>query len=178
MNTNDIITPDQYEILQSQFDFKTEFSEGKIIMYSDVSDKHNLITTNIVAELVPFFRRKKYSVRSEKMEVIFDDQHKFKPDVFVVCGMPKMQGQSYLTIPTLIFEVLSKNTALHDKVTKFNVYMKYGVKEYCLIEQTGFITQYTLVDDWYEQTGAFRAGDIYKSTAIEGLKFEVDNIFE
>ena len=182
MNTevkvNDIITPEQYEILQPQFDCKTEFSDGKIIMHSDVSDKHNLITTRLVAELIPFFRKRKCRVRSEKIEIIFDEQHKFKPDVFVACGEIEMQGQSYLTSPTLVFEVISKSTAPHDKVTKFNIYMKYGVKEYCLVEQTGFITQYSLIDGWYEQTGAFRVGDVYKSTAIEGLEFEVENIFE
>lgn len=172
------ISPEEYEKLQDNFDFKTEYDNGKIIMHSDVSDRHNEITTNLVASLVPFFRKKQCKVRSEKIEIIFDENHKYKPDVFVVCGNPRMKGQSYLTAPKLIFEVISRSTASHDRLTKYNVYMENGVTEYNLVEQNGFITQYTLIDGWYQQTGAFRADDTYKSTAVEGLEIDLNEIFE
>lgn len=181
MNTNKetkYVTSEEFDKIQETYEGKTEYVNGSVVLTSDVSDKHNLITLRIAAALMQFFSGKGCRVRSEKIEVIFDEFNKFKPDVFVVCDNPEMKGQSYITPPALVFEVLSRSTAPHDKVTKFNIYMKYGVKEYNLVEQNGFITQYTLIDGWYVQTNAFKLGEDFKSTAFENLKINMNYIFE
>lgn len=50
-----------------------------------------------------------------------------------------MKGQSFLTIPTLIFEVVSPSNASLDTITKMELYAKFGIKEYNLIYQEGII---------------------------------------
>ena len=49
MNTNKniYITPEEYEKMQSTFNCKTEYDNGRIIMHSDTSIRHNDIVLNI-----------------------------------------------------------------------------------------------------------------------------------
>ncbi|MGL5616850.1 MAG: Uma2 family endonuclease [Sarcina sp.] len=65
------------------------------------------------------------------MEVILEND-RVKPDVFVVCKDINKEfnkiGQSFLTIPSLIFEVVSHSNASLDTITKMELYAKAGIK--------------------------------------------------
>ena len=50
-NKDIYITSDEYEKMQGTFKFKTEYDNGKIIMHSDTSIKHNDIVLNIAFAL-------------------------------------------------------------------------------------------------------------------------------
>ncbi|GAA0615335.1 hypothetical protein GCM10009001_35790 [Virgibacillus siamensis] len=55
----------------------------------------------------------------------------------------------------MVVEILSPSNQSHDLVTKLNIYMNYGVKEYWIVNpMLDTITVYTLNDDKkYEQHG-------------------------
>ena len=55
------------------------------------------------------------------------------PDNLVICHQE--QNQAYLTkAPQLIFEILSKSTAMKDRNLKFELYEKEGVKYYVIVD--------------------------------------------
>lgn len=180
MNTkpDNFITPEEYENLQGTFDCKTEYSNGEIIMYSNTSIAHNKIIQLLAADLVHFFKGSKCDVFSESIEVIFDDYHKYKPDLFVMCDEDrnKTKGQSFTSSPKIIFEVVSKSTASHDRVTKLQVYKKYGVLEYNMVEQDGTIIQCILQDDEYI-VKEYNNTDTYVSSVFSDLKINLKDIF-
>ncbi len=80
-----------------------------------------------------------------------------------MCGNAEKKGESFLTPPKIIFEILSKSTSKLDKGAKYYTYEKYGVLEYNLVDQNGFIIQHTLIDGLYEITNTFKKGDKYTS---------------
>ncbi|MDR3594797.1 Uma2 family endonuclease [Clostridium sp.] len=180
MNSNKeiYITSDEYEKLQGSFKCKTEYDNGKIIMHSDTSIKHNDIVLNIAFALKKYFKGGKCKVSTEQIEVIFDENIKYKPDVFVTCEEAITMGQSFISPPKIIFEVVSKSTASHDYITKLSVYQKYGVLEYNIVEQNGHIVQYGLEDGVYSITNTFHLGDLFTSYVFKDFNVDLEDIFE
>ncbi len=118
------------------------------------------------------------------MEIILgaDEKYKFKPDVFIVCknDIDAMKGESYTTPPKVIFEVVSpgKEDIKRDKQLKYNVYEEYGVLEYNIVEQNGFIHQHALIDDYYQIINTYKNDDEYVSSVFTDLKISLKDIFE
>lgn len=181
MNTqkDHYVTPDEYELLQDTFDCKTEYSNGEIIVHSNTDAKHNRIILNISFFLTKYFKGSQCSFHTEQIEVIFDENHKYKPDIFIICENDKnnMKGESYTTPPKIIFEVISKSTASHDRITKLQVYRKYGVLEYNMIEQDGTMIQCILSNEDYI-VKEYKMNDEYISSVLPDLKINLNDIFE
>lgn len=180
-NLNSYYTEEQFEEIQSKFDGKVEYDNGEIVLSSNTSIKHNSIKGNILASLIMYFRGSKCKAYDEQIEVIFktdSELHKYKPDVFVMCDNPTKQGESFLSSPKIVFEVISRSTANHDYITKLYVYQKFGVLEYNIVEQNGFIVQYTLVEGQYQITNTFKLGDVYTSSTFEDLSIDLKDIFD
>lgn len=170
-----------YEILCRTSEDKVEMINGEIYCSSFTSKNHNIITGRLFAKLDDFFYGKSCKVFSEQIEVVLSENSKVKPDVFVVCpdenGEFKEIGQSYLTVPTLIFEVVSESNAKLDTIEKMNLYSIYGVKEYCLVYQDGKVEQYILHKDYYRVSNIYNYEDKYKSIAFEELEIDLNRIY-
>lgn len=182
MNTDEdlFIEAEEYEKLQDTFKCKTEYDNGRIIMHSGTSIKHNDIVLNINMYLRLFLKNSKCNTFTEQIEVIFKnekEEYKYKPDVFVVCEEATRKGESFTSAPKIIFEVVSKSTASHDYITKLAVYQKFKVLEYNIVEQNGYIVQYGLIDGAYRITNTFHKGDTFVSFVFPEFKMELEDIF-
>ena len=159
----------------------TELAHGEILLSSNTSIKHNSLKGNILASLIMYFRKTNCKPYDEQIEVIFKNEselHKYKPDVFVMCNDSEKQGESFISPPKIVFEIVSRSTANHDYITKLYVYQKFGVLEYNIVEQNGFIVQYSLIDEQYEITNTFKSGDVYRSSVFKDLTIDLTDIFE
>ena len=107
-----------------------------------------------------------------------DDIRKYKPDIFVMCEDATKKGESFTSAHKLIFEILSKSTAKFDKGRKYDTYEKFGVLEYNLVEQTGFIVQHKLIDGAYQIVNVYKNNDEYESVVFLDLKISLNDIFE
>ncbi|WP_313885369.1 Uma2 family endonuclease [Clostridium beijerinckii] len=115
------------------------------------------------------------------MEVIFKNEsevYKFLPDIFVMCEDTDKKGESFVSAPKIIFEVVSPEYSNHDYFMKANIYQRFGVLEYNIVEQNGIITQYSLVDRAYMTPKVLNHKDLYVSPVFPELKFELKDIFE
>ncbi|MGL5616474.1 MAG: Uma2 family endonuclease [Sarcina sp.] len=170
-----------YETLCKTTDDKVEMINNEIYCSSFTSKNHNIITGRLFAKLDDFLYGKPCKVFSEQIEVILSEDSKVKPDIFVVCpnetGEFEELGQSYITVPILIFEVVSESNAKLDTIEKMNLYSTYGIKEYCLVYQDGRIEQYILHNDYYRVANVYSSKDIYKSIVFENLEIDLNRIF-
>ena len=59
-----------------------------------------------------------------------------QPDVLVVCeeNIERIDGEKLLIPPVLVFEILSPSTARKDRVLKYQLYEKAGVKYYFIVD--------------------------------------------
>lgn len=172
---------EEFEDIQSHYDGKAEYDNGFIFLSSNTPIKHNEIKRNILTEFSMYLKGSKCKVYDEQIEVIFkynDDIRKYKPDIFVMCEDATKKGESFTSAPKVIFEILSKSTAKFDKGRKYNTYEKFGVLEYNLVEQNGFIVQHALIDGAYEIVNVYKNNDEYISTVFPNLKINLKDIFE
>lgn len=175
-------TPEEFDNIN--FECKAEYYNGDIWLSLNAYDKHNDIIINIASEIRSYLKNSKCKVKTEGMEVIFDEKekYKFKPDIFIVCqnDIDNMKGESYTTPPKVIFEVLSpgKQAVIRDKQLKYNIYEQYGVQEYNIVDAHGFIIQHSLTDGYYQITNTFKGNDRYASIVFPELKISLKDIFE
>lgn len=93
------------------------------------------------------------------VDVYFDELNVPQPDVIYLApgsacqpeGLQRLSGP-----PDLIAEVLSLSTAREDKREKFNLYQKYGVREYWLVDP-----REQLIEVWQHQDGRFVRLDVF-----------------
>ncbi|WP_297712369.1 Uma2 family endonuclease [Clostridium sp.] len=171
---------EEFEEIQKNFNGKAEFDNGSIFLTSSTSIEHNRIKRKILAKLDSFFNGSKCEPFDEQIEVIFqnkDEIYKYKPDIFVMCENATRKGESFTSIPKIIFEVVSKSTASHDYITKLAVYQKFKVEEYNIVEQSGKIIQYSLVDNQYVISEVYKNDDDYVSTVFSDLKISLKEIY-
>lgn len=120
---------------------KHEFYNGKIIKMAGARPAHNLIASNIVAQLVNVTENKEleYFVLNSDSKIRIERFNSFVyPDAVVVCEAIEMYPGSSTVImnPLLIVEVLSPSTEKHDRTTKFFEYQQIpSFKEYLRIDQ-------------------------------------------
>ncbi|SHK45065.1 Endonuclease, Uma2 family (restriction endonuclease fold) [Clostridium cavendishii DSM 21758] len=176
-----LYTEEQFEEIQANYDGKAEYDNGFIFLSSNTSIVHNRIKGKILTKLNIYLDGTKCEPFDEQIEVIFKsdkDLRKYKPDIFVMCENSTRQGESFTSVPKIIFEIVSKSTASHDYITKLSVYQNYGVLEYNIVEQDGKIIQYSLEDNQYRITNVFKNNDDYISTVFPDLKINLEYIFK
>lgn len=174
-------TEDDFEKIQANYNGKAEYSNGYIVLSSNTSIAHNKIISRLNYKLMTFLDNSKCDVYTESIEVIFrnnEEVYKYKPDIFVMCEDSTREGESFTSAPKIIFEVISKSTASHDYITKLDVYQRFGVLEYNLVEQEGYIVQYSLIDNQYKITNVFKDKDTYLSTVFPSMAIDLKDIFQ
>lgn len=57
------------------------------------------------------------------------------------------------------------------------VYQKFKVEEYNIVEQSGKIIQYSLVDNQYIIADVYKNDDVYVSTFFDNLKISLREIY-
>jgi len=113
------------------------------------------------------------------MDVKFDDGNVLQPDVlYITEGRKEIIKERVEGAPDLIIEILSPSNAYYDLRQKKNVYEKYGVKEYIIIdpiEQSAEL--YALKDGAYYLHQKAQKNEQLNSVVLPGLNFDLDKIF-
>ena len=79
------------------------------------------------------------------LDVVFDPFNIVQPDLLVVCDRNKVGVKNIQGAPDLIIEVLSPGTSLKDRREKKQLYERFGVREYLLVDPaTEYVEHYRL----------------------------------
>ncbi len=152
MNTAEKIkTEEKY----SYEDYKTwqDSEEWEIIggkaynMAPSPTRKHQKIGSKIHLEIGQFLKGKSCEVFYE-LDVVLSEEDIVKPDILVVCDKSKLTEKNVQGAPDMVVEILSPSTAKKDRGEKFELYKKYGVKEYWIVDPYNLtIEQYDFAND-------------------------------
>lgn len=104
--------------------------------------------------------------------VILDDINIVEPDIFWISSenMTCREGDDgkWYGAPDLIIEVLSPSTARNDTVTKFQLYEKYGVREYWIANpDSRAVEVWLLQNQKFVYQGAFTADKTFRSSILD-----------
>ena len=129
---------EEYLELERAADSKSEFYDGEVFATSGASITHVRICLNLYAELRDRLRRGPCGAFTSDMKVNSPTGLYTYPDVSVVCGDIRFEGdrEDILLNPIVIFEVLSPSTEAYDRGKKFEHYQSIAsVQEYVLVAQ-------------------------------------------
>jgi len=112
--------------------------------------------------------------------VCLDDENTPKPDIFwlALASMQKISKKCIEGAPDLIVEIFSPRTARRDRVTKYVLYQKHGVREYWMIDPVNeYIEVYRLENGAFVQQGIYEPGDAFESAVLGGKTVDVAALF-
>ena len=173
-----------------------EFIRGWIKYMSPTpSIRHQDLIGNLYIKIRSFlssFKEKKYKIIFAPVEVcLFEGVYEkekveaaLQPDLIIVYDRSKLDGNRCYGAPDFVAEVLSPSSIKRDIREKFDLYEKYGVREYWIISPLeNYVTVYMLQTD-----GKFDKGTIYELeqdrisvipvSIIPGLDISINDLYE
>lgn len=124
--------------------------QNQIIMSPAPLDRHQRISLELSSELFFHVKRKKLgTVRYAPYDVYLDDKNAFQPDILFVSkeNMHLIEEDGLYGAPDLVIEILSPSNSKYDLKVKKDVYERYGVKEYWIVDpEDNSVTGYSLIN--------------------------------
>src|SRR5215210_3868181 len=149
------LSPEEYLSIERRAEFKSEYVDGVAYAMAGGSERHNLITANVIIALGVQLRDRPCRVYPSDLKVRLPNSKRFfYPDVSVVCGETQFADEERDVIlnPILIVEVLSDSTEAFDRGRKFSSYQQIeSLREYLLVSQSEFVVEHFLrqEDGWF-----------------------------
>jgi len=123
--------------------------------------KHQRIVRKLSSVISDFVEKKKIGeIFISPCDVFLDEiSNAVQPDIVYIASYNSFivkEDESIQGVPDLIIEILSPGNSKHDKVIKKELYEKFGVKEYWIVNpDTKETTGYQLKDNVYSELGSF-----------------------
>ncbi|GKU80258.1 Uma2 family endonuclease [Paenibacillus sp. L3-i20] len=146
---------------------------------------HKFIVGELHFALRTFLQNRRCYVFVAPFDVYFSEseeyeapEHVIQPDLSVVCSKDQISKSGCHGAPTLIIEVLSPSTALKDFNEKFNLYQKYGVQEYWIVDPGNrTVHVYTMKEGSYQVSHLYTEQESIQSVIFNDLKVPINRLF-
>lgn len=101
-----------------------------------------------------------------------------QPDLLIVCDPNKLDRHGCKGAPDLVVEILSPSTMRHDRLLKFNLYQKAGVKEYWIVDPDAKgVMVMTLEEGQYHAPMLYTAQDTVPVGVLEDCRIDLSRVF-
>ncbi len=162
----------------------------KFIMSPAPTLDHSTIIGRLFVEFFNYIIKKnaKAAIFSDNTDVYFSEKEHFMPDLCIVCNPEIVKTRKKIIgVPDLIVEVLSESTMKNDIGKKKDIYEKYGVKEYWIVDPwSKRVEVYHLIDNKFELNEVYK---VYtdedsktktniKVSIFDDLIIDINNIFK
>ena len=116
------------------------------------------------------------------LDIVFSDYDVLQPDVVFFDADRRQQidlHSAVRIIPNLVVEVLSRSTAARDRGRKLDIFARYAVPEYWIVDPSAKTLEvYRSVADEFELVGGFDATASFASPTLVGLSVAIKKLFE
>ena len=115
------------------------------------------------------------------LDVHFDEENIFQPDLFYIKEDRKKEliKEYIYGAPDLVIEIISPSTAYYDLRLKKDIYERYGVKEYIIIDPLQANAEvYALEGKHFQLRQKVGAPGVLKSILLNGLTIDLSMLFK
>jgi Uma2 family endonuclease len=162
------VTTAEFYSLYPEMNTPVELIEGAVIVSPSAVPRHQEVVGNIYA----FLRGVAVSgarVFVAPLDVQLDDENSVQPDVFwiaprntTIVAEKRIEG-----VPHLMVEVVSPGSVRMDRVVKFRLYERFGVREYWLADPEGVLEVFTLREGQFDRVGVYESGEAFHSPVLD-----------
>ena len=174
------------DLLTWDDDTRYELYDGQPVALASPSDTHQKISMELSTQLHTDLRNKRCSVYAAPFDVRLFEEHGgspesvntvLQPDLTVVCDPDKVDRRGIHGAPDLVIEILSPATAQYDRLVKFNLYQRAGVREYWIVDPTScVVSTYTLENGKY-QAAAYGADSSVRVGILDDCTIDLSTVF-
>ena len=100
-----------------------------------------------------------------------------QPDLLVICDNSKLDGKACVGAPDMVIEVLSQNTARRDRLDKFRLYEKSGVREYWIVDNDNLTIHVHILENGRYFTKVFGDKDELHLHVLKGCIINLSEVF-
>ena len=114
------------------------------------------------------------------MDVVFDEGNILQPDVLYVVSnrIAELVKNRIEGAPDMVIEILSPSNAYYDLRTKKDIYEKYGVKEYIIVDPIQQTTElYALKNGTYYLHQKAPKNELLHSLILPGFSIDLSRVF-
>ena len=176
------------DVLAWPEDERAELIAGVPVNMAPPSRAHQKIVVELARQLANYLEGKRCEVYAAPFAVrLFeragdrpeDVDTMVEPDLAVVCDPEKLDDRGCKGAPDLIVEVLSPSTQRHDRLTKYNLYERAGVREYWIVSPEERTVQVSVLqaDGRYRVVELYTSGDVAKVNVLEGCFLELSKVW-
>ena len=143
------------------------------------SIRHQKITGNFYRIIANSLAGKSCVPFIAPTDVVFDDYNIVQPDVLVVCNKNRITDANIQGAPDLVIEVISPSNSFMDKKQKLELYERFGVPEYLLVDPVGdLVERYRLVEKKYGRADIFPWHEELPLVSLSGVVIALWDVFE
>jgi Uma2 family endonuclease len=124
-----------------------ELIRGRLIMSPSPTPLHQIVISSLSRVLQQAEDKADGLMIFAPMDVFFSDDTILQPDLLYISkGRRDMVGERITGAPDLVIEVLSRGTSRRDKTEKLDLYAKYGVAEYWMVDPVSQVIEFLMLD--------------------------------
>jgi Uma2 family endonuclease len=169
------------DYVQLPDDKRYELVEGELLLVPAPNLSHQRILRELEAALYVYLRRNPTGeIFFAPCDVVFSDINVVQPDLIFVSSerMSILTKANIQGSPDLIVEILSLTTQQRDRGIKQNLYAKYGVREYWIIDpENKTVEVLSWTEKGYRIEAVVQKGGVLNSVLFPDLNLELNEIF-
>lgn len=176
------------DLLEWDENVRYELYNGLPVSLASPSSTHQMISGDLFSQLYSFLKGKGCQVFSAPLDVrLFEKSGDspenvstvVQPDLMVVCDREKIDWHGICGAPDMIIEITSNSTHRIDRLTKFNLYQRAGVREYWIVDpSTRVISVYILKNGAYHMQSVYSSDAIIPVEILDGCKVDFSSAFQ
>ena len=159
-----------------------ELIDGELFLMPSPTPKHQMIIGQLFGILSDFMESRDVGqVFVSPLDVVLSEYDVFQPDVlFISKNRSHIIGDLNIQrAPDLVIEVLMPSSEDRDRGIKLKQYLRYGVREYWIIDpQDKTLEVLRASDTEFETVRVYPEGTTATSPVLEGIQVEVEKLFE
>ena len=175
------MTVEEYIEFEEQSDVRHEFINGNLIPMPGTTDDHNEICFNITALLKQTLSKQGFRIYSEGVKAQISSEKDYTyPDVMVTSDLRDLEDRYIKKYPSVIFEVISKNSRVEDSVDKFSRYTNIkSLQNYILVDSEKMYVEVRTkqANGEWEASTYLQADKTFPVPALK-LEFNLEAVYE
>ena len=174
-------TADDYMMLEEGAPF--QLINYDLVMSPSPIPVHQVVSMRLIQAISNFLDSKNDNgfLVSAPMDVKFDEGNVLQPDILYITEERKTEIiKDFITgAPDLVIEILSPSNAYYDLRQKKDIYEKYSVKEYIVIDPVQENADlYALKEGAYYLHQKATKDEQLNSVLLQGLKIDLSTLFK
>jgi Uma2 family endonuclease len=157
-----------------------EIIKGELSMVPAPSLYHQRLSRKIEMIFIEYIEKHNLGeIFDAPVDVILDEQNTVQPDIVFVASENShiLKYKGIFGAPDLIVEIISPSSVYRDTHEKKNLYEKFDVKEYWIVDMGNVaIEVFTLQNQKYELFSFVAEKGSVKSKIIEGFELDITKI--